>query len=88
MAPHTRGEQHLGERPVRHPPTGRRDSARACTARETDGLWKAVVDARTDLILGVSLLRSEAGEVLTTVQTAMTARLPHTALRDRIIIRP
>ncbi|MFB8247253.1 dihydrolipoyl dehydrogenase family protein [Streptomyces sp. NPDC055952] len=61
---------------------------RARTARETDGLWKAVVDARTEQILGVSLLGPEAGEALTTVQTAMTAGLPYTALRDMIITHP
>ncbi|MCD0484084.1 FAD-dependent oxidoreductase [Streptacidiphilus sp. ASG 303] len=61
---------------------------RARTMRETEGLWKAVVDARTDRILGVSLLGPEAGEAVTTVQTAMLAGLPSTALRDMIINHP
>jgi pyruvate/2-oxoglutarate dehydrogenase complex dihydrolipoamide dehydrogenase (E3) component len=61
---------------------------RARTMRETDGIWKAVVDARTDRILGVSLLGPEAGEAITTVQTAMLADLPYTALRDMIINHP
>lgn len=61
---------------------------RARTMRETDGLWKAVVDRRTDRILGVSLLGPEAGEALTTVQTAMMADMPYTVLRDMIIAHP
>ncbi|MCX4580592.1 FAD-dependent oxidoreductase [Streptomyces sp. NBC_01571] len=61
---------------------------RARTMRETDGLWKAVIDRRTDRILGVSLLGPEAGETLTTVQTAILADMPYTALRDMIITHP
>jgi pyruvate/2-oxoglutarate dehydrogenase complex dihydrolipoamide dehydrogenase (E3) component len=61
---------------------------RARTARETAGVWKAVVDAHTAEILGVALLGHEAGEALTTVQTAMLAGLPYTALRDMVITHP
>ncbi|MEV8047119.1 mercuric reductase [Streptomyces griseoluteus] len=61
---------------------------RARTMRETDGLWKAVIDRPTGRILGVSLLGHEAGEALTTVQTAMLANMPYTALRDMIIAHP
>lgn len=61
---------------------------RARTLRETGGVWKAVVDAGTDRILGVSLLGAEAGEVATVVQTAMVGGLPYTALRDMIISHP
>jgi pyruvate/2-oxoglutarate dehydrogenase complex dihydrolipoamide dehydrogenase (E3) component len=61
---------------------------RARTGRHTDGLWKAVVDARTHAILGVALVGPEAGEAVTTVQTAMIAGLPYTALRDMIISHP
>jgi pyruvate/2-oxoglutarate dehydrogenase complex dihydrolipoamide dehydrogenase (E3) component len=61
---------------------------RARTLRETDGIWKAVVDADTDRVLGVSLLGAEAGDVATVVQTAMVAGLPYTALRDMIISHP
>jgi pyruvate/2-oxoglutarate dehydrogenase complex dihydrolipoamide dehydrogenase (E3) component len=61
---------------------------RARTMRETDGLWKAVIDGRTDRILGVSLLGPEAGETLTTVQTAMLADVPYTMLRDMVITHP
>jgi pyruvate/2-oxoglutarate dehydrogenase complex dihydrolipoamide dehydrogenase (E3) component len=40
---------------------------RARTMRDTDGLWKAVVEAGTGRILGVSLLGPEAGEAISTV---------------------
>lgn len=61
---------------------------RSHIARETHGLWKAVVDATTDRILGASLFGLEAGEVITTVQTAMLAGLPYSALRDLPITHP
>ncbi|MFF1955526.1 dihydrolipoyl dehydrogenase family protein [Streptomyces sp. NPDC058220] len=61
---------------------------RARTTLETEGIWKAVVDRDTERILGVALLGAEAGETLTTVQTAMLADLPYTALRDMIITHP
>lgn len=61
---------------------------RAHTLRETAGVWTAVVDAETDLLLGVTLLGAEASESLTTAQMVMSAGLPYTALRDAIIIHP
>ncbi|MDT5029027.1 MAG: putative pyridine nucleotide-disulfide oxidoreductase, partial [Micromonosporaceae bacterium] len=61
---------------------------RARTMRQTAGVWKAVVDARTDQILGAALLSAEAGEVITTVQMAMLAGMPYTSLRDAIINHP
>jgi pyruvate/2-oxoglutarate dehydrogenase complex dihydrolipoamide dehydrogenase (E3) component len=56
--------------------------------RETDGFWKAVVDADTSQILGVALLGPQAGETITTVQCAMLAGRPYTDLRDAIITHP
>ncbi|MGQ4351095.1 dihydrolipoyl dehydrogenase family protein [Streptomyces sp. SAS_275] len=61
---------------------------RARVTRETHGLWKAVIDAPSGRILGATLLGPDAGEVLTTVQTAMLAQLPYTALRDMPITHP
>ncbi|MFE2823378.1 dihydrolipoyl dehydrogenase family protein [Streptomyces sp. NPDC059271] len=61
---------------------------RARVTRETHGLWKAVIDASTDRILGATLLGPDAGEVLAAVQTAMLAGLPYTALRDMPITHP
>ncbi|GGO27051.1 dihydrolipoyl dehydrogenase family protein [Micromonospora parathelypteridis] len=61
---------------------------RARTLRQTEGMWKAVVDAGTDRILGAALLGAEAGEVITSVQLAMLAGMPWTALRDAVITHP
>ncbi|MFD9655786.1 dihydrolipoyl dehydrogenase family protein [Streptomyces mirabilis] len=61
---------------------------RARTMRDTDGIWKAVVDTRTDRILGVALLGPESGETLAAVQIAMLADLPYTSLRDMILTHP
>ena len=52
---------------------------------ETDGFMKVVVGANDDGILGFSMIGSEAGEVMTTVQTAMLAKLPFPKLRDATI---
>ncbi len=43
---------------------------RARTLGETRGFLKAVVDARSDQILGFAMLGAEAGEVTATVQTS------------------
>ncbi|MFD4540295.1 hypothetical protein [Streptomyces bauhiniae] len=61
---------------------------RSRVTRETQGLWKAVIDAATDRILGATLLGPDAGEVIATVQTAMFAGLPYTALRDMPLTHP
>ncbi|MFC4017754.1 dihydrolipoyl dehydrogenase family protein [Micromonospora sp. GCM10011542] len=61
---------------------------RARTLRQTEGRWKAVIDADTDRILGVALLGAESGEVITAVQLAMLAGMPWTTLRDAIITHP
>lgn len=61
---------------------------RARTLAETRGLMKAVVDARSNLILGFAMLGPEAGEVTAVVQMAMLGRLPFTALRDGILAHP
>ena len=49
---------------------------------------KALLDARSDRILGFAMLGPEAGEVIAVVQTAMLAGLPYTALRDAIFTHP
>ena len=61
---------------------------RAKTMSETRGLIKAVVDAKTDRILGCAILSVEAGEMLGAVQMAMIAGLPFTALRDAVLSHP
>jgi probable pyridine nucleotide-disulfide oxidoreductase len=61
---------------------------RAQTSGETRGYWKAVVDADTERVLGVSILAAEGGEVMAAVQVAMRAGLPYTALRDMVFAHP
>jgi len=61
---------------------------RAVTMGETRGLMKAVIDADTNKILGVSILAAEGGEIVATVQMAMLGGLPYTALRDVVIAHP
>ena len=50
---------------------------------ETQGFMKVLVGA-DDRILGFTMIGSEAGEVMTAVQTAMLAELPY-QLRDAVI---
>jgi pyruvate/2-oxoglutarate dehydrogenase complex dihydrolipoamide dehydrogenase (E3) component len=61
---------------------------RAKTMSETRGFIKAVVDANTERILGCTILSLEAGEMISTVQLAMIADLPFTALRDAVLTHP
>jgi pyruvate/2-oxoglutarate dehydrogenase complex dihydrolipoamide dehydrogenase (E3) component len=61
---------------------------RARTVGQTRGFMKALLDARSDRILGFAMLGPEAGEVIAIVQTAMLAGLPYTALRDAIFTHP
>ncbi len=55
---------------------------------ETRGLLKAVVDAKTGLILGVSVLAPHGGEVMAVVQMAMQGGLTTSALLDTVFSHP
>jgi pyruvate/2-oxoglutarate dehydrogenase complex dihydrolipoamide dehydrogenase (E3) component len=61
---------------------------RARTIGETRGFMKALIDARSDRILGFTMLGCGAGEVIAAVQSAMLAGLPYTGLRDAILTHP
>ena len=61
---------------------------RATTMAETRGFLKALVEADGDRILGFTQVGVGAGEVVGTVQVAMLAGLPYTALRDAILTHP
>ena len=74
--------------PVRVAKMPMSDNLRAQTIGETQGFLKALIGRDDDRILGFTMVGSEAGEVLATVQTAMLANLPDTALRDAIIAHP
>jgi pyruvate/2-oxoglutarate dehydrogenase complex dihydrolipoamide dehydrogenase (E3) component len=61
---------------------------RTRTTGETRGFMKALLDARTDRIVGFTMFGPEAGEVMAVVQTAMLAGMPYTGLRDAILAHP
>ena len=61
---------------------------RAQTTGETLGFMKALIGARHDRILGFTMIGSEAGEVVATVQAAMLAGSPYAMLRDAVIAHP
>jgi pyruvate/2-oxoglutarate dehydrogenase complex dihydrolipoamide dehydrogenase (E3) component len=61
---------------------------RTRTTGETRGFMKALVDGRSDRILGFTMFGPEAGEVMAVVQTAMLAGMPYTGLRDAILAHP
>lgn len=61
---------------------------RARTLGETDGLFKAVIDADTDRILGCTLFGPDAGEVINSVAIAMKTCQKYTFLRDFIFTHP
>jgi pyruvate/2-oxoglutarate dehydrogenase complex dihydrolipoamide dehydrogenase (E3) component len=61
---------------------------RARTIGELDGVWTAVVDRDTDLILGAALLSAEASEVIGVVQMAMLGGLRYQQVRDAVITHP
>ena len=61
---------------------------RAKTMSETRGFIKALIDVKTDRLLGCTILSPEAGEMISTVQMAMIANLPFTALRDAVVTHP
>ena len=58
------------------------------TTGETRGFMKALIDQRSDDILGFTMFGDQAGEVASIVQIAMTAGLPYTRLRDMILAHP
>ncbi|HLZ67000.1 MAG TPA: FAD-dependent oxidoreductase [Aliidongia sp.] len=71
--------------PVRVAKLPMRKVLRTFATDEAEGFMKVLVAAKDDRILGFTMVGSEAGEVLATVQTAMLAQLPYTKLRDAVI---
>jgi pyruvate/2-oxoglutarate dehydrogenase complex dihydrolipoamide dehydrogenase (E3) component len=61
---------------------------RAQTLSETRGFLKALVEVSGDRILGFTAFAVDAGEIMASVQTAMIAGLPYTALREAIWAHP
>ena len=61
---------------------------RTRTLSETRGFMKALIDAKSDRILGFTAFGVGAGEVIASVQVAMLAGLPFTVLRDAVLTHP
>jgi pyruvate/2-oxoglutarate dehydrogenase complex dihydrolipoamide dehydrogenase (E3) component len=57
---------------------------RTRTISEPRGFIKMLIDAHSDLILGLTAFGAESSELLAAVQTAMLGGLPYTILRDGI----
>jgi len=72
-------------RPVRLAKLPMSKVLRTAATDETDGFMKVLISSSDDRIVGFTMLGSEAGEVMTAVQTAMLAQLPYQALRDAVI---
>ncbi|HSF47896.1 MAG TPA: mercuric reductase [Burkholderiales bacterium] len=62
--------------------------ARAIEVSETRGFMKAIVDAKTDQILGCTILGIEGGEIMSMIEIAMMGKLPYTALKEAIFAHP
>jgi pyruvate/2-oxoglutarate dehydrogenase complex dihydrolipoamide dehydrogenase (E3) component len=62
--------------------------ARALEMDESRGFMKAIVDAKTQRILGAAVLGIEGGEVMAMIQAAMMGKLPYTALREGTFAHP
>ena len=55
---------------------------------EPQGLWKAIVDKETGLILGASIVCSEGGEIASVIQMAMHGKIPAKDLSTTIFSHP
>jgi pyruvate/2-oxoglutarate dehydrogenase complex dihydrolipoamide dehydrogenase (E3) component len=61
---------------------------RTRTLSEPRGFLKALVDAQSDRILGLTAFGVDVGELIAVVQTAMLCGAPYTTLRDAILTHP
>jgi pyruvate/2-oxoglutarate dehydrogenase complex dihydrolipoamide dehydrogenase (E3) component len=61
---------------------------RVHTLSEARGFLKALVETKSDRIIGFTAFGVGAGEIMASVQIAMIAGLPYTALADAIIAHP
>jgi dihydrolipoamide dehydrogenase len=62
--------------------------ARAQEMSETRGFMKAIVDAKTQQILGCTILGVEGGELMSMLQIAMMGKLPYTTIKEAIFAHP
>ena len=62
--------------------------ARPLEAGRDQGFMKAIVDAKTELILGFACLGFNGGELMGAVQIAMMGNLSYKALRNGVFAHP
>jgi len=62
--------------------------ARAIEMSETRGFMKAIVDAKTEQILGCTILGIEGGEIMSMLQIAMMGKVPYTAIKEAVFAHP
>jgi pyruvate/2-oxoglutarate dehydrogenase complex dihydrolipoamide dehydrogenase (E3) component len=62
--------------------------ARAIEVDETRGIMKAIVDAKSNRILGAAILGLEGGEIMSMLEIAMMGNLPYTVLKEAIFSHP
>jgi pyruvate/2-oxoglutarate dehydrogenase complex dihydrolipoamide dehydrogenase (E3) component len=65
-----------------------KNAGRAVETGNTNGLMKAVVDAKDGKILGVAVLGEEGGEVMSILQMAMAGNLTYKDLGYMIFAHP
>lgn len=62
--------------------------ARGIETNETQGLMKAIVDVKTKEILGVAILASEGGEIMSVLQMAMEGGITYDKIRYCVFAHP
>ena len=62
--------------------------ARAIETGDTRGIMKAVLDAKTGKILGVAIIGTEGGEMMSVMQMAMEGGITHRELREMVFAHP
>jgi pyruvate/2-oxoglutarate dehydrogenase complex dihydrolipoamide dehydrogenase (E3) component len=62
--------------------------ARALEVDESRGVMKALVDPKTEQLLGAAVLGIEGGELMSMLQIAMMGNVPYTVLRDAVFSHP
>ena len=62
--------------------------SQASILQDETGLMKAVVDANSDLVLGMDLFCEDAQELVNLVKIVMDARIPASVLRTAIFSHP
>lgn len=62
--------------------------ARALETSQTRGFIKALVDPKTQQIVGAAVLGLDGGEVMSMLQIAMMGKLPYTTLKDAVLAHP